>query len=434
MELFHPAGRPGGVDRPADPGAADVRNEYSAGADLRGRTSARIAPSGRSPSGQWPARNSDPGVSAKTGAFAAPRRPWRLVRAATPAAAGVAALGLLLAWMSGNFRGKVFPDQVPAVRPSAVGRTLVTVERVRGEETVAAVGSVQPKKRTELASQLLATVLDVRVRPGDRVATGDTLVALDARELIARRREATAALTAAEADRVTRRADYERARRARDTAAVSTEEFSRAEGAFRVADAQVTRAQEAIAHLDVQLTHTRVVASGTGLVADRFVDPGDLATPGKPLLVMYHPADLELHADVPETLAPAVSVGTEVAVRIDAARVAARGVIREVVPHVRQASRSVLVKVTLPTAMSGLPLLPGMYGRVEVPVGTADRLWVPRAAVRQVGQLDLVEVANPDDTLTRRFVRVGAEAGGKVEVLSGLTAGARIALPTGVSR
>ena len=70
-----------------------------------------------------------------------------------------------------------------------------------------------------------------------------------------------------------------------------------------------------------------------------------------------------------------------------------------------------------------------MFGRIEIPVEPAERLWVPRAAVRRVGQLDLVEVADPDGTLTRRFVRVGPEAGGKVEILSGLTAGETVALP-----
>ena len=184
----------------------------------------------------------------------------------------------------------------------------------------------------------------------------------------------------------------------------------------------------------MQLAHTRIAASGTGLVADRFVDPGDLAAPGKALLIVYDPTDLDLHADVPEALAPAVPVGTEVAVRIDAAGVTARGTVREVVPQARQVSRSVLVKVTLPTAVFGNRLLPGMYGRIEVPVGTADRLWLPRAAVRQVGQLDLVEVANADGTLSRRFVRVGAVVGEKVEVLSGLASGDRVALPTEVSR
>jgi membrane fusion protein (multidrug efflux system) len=358
-----------------------------------------------------------------------PRRWWRAVRSIVSAIVAVAALGVFLAWMGGAFREKVRPGELTAGRPSAAGRTLVSVEKVRGEDTAAAVGSVQPKKRTEVASQVLATVLDVRVRPGDRVNPGDLLVTLDDRELMAQQREATAALAAAEADLVTRRADYERAKMLRDRGTISAEEFTRLEGAFRVAEAQVVRAKEAIARLAVQLSHTRIAATGAGLVADRLVEPGDLATPGKPLLVVYDPADLELHANVPETLAPEVPVGTELAVRIDAAGVVARGKVREVVPQAQQASRSVLVKVALPPTPSARPLLPGMFGRVEIPVGPAERLWVPAAAVRRIGQLDLVEVANPDGTLTRRFVRVGQESNGKVEILSGLSEGERVALP-----
>lgn len=358
-----------------------------------------------------------------------PHRWWRAVRSAVSATAAVAALGLFLAWMGGAFREKVRPGEVAADRPSAVGRTLEPVEKLRSEDTATAVGSVQPKKRAEIASQLLATVLDVRVRPGDRVKPGELLVTLDDRELSAQQREATASLAAAEADLVTRRADYERGKRARASGVLSEDEYARVEGALRVADAQVTRSKEAIARLAVQLTHTRITAPGSGLVADRFVDPGDTATPGKPLLIVYDPADLEFHANVPETLAPAVVVGQPLPVRIDAAGVSATGTVREVVPQAQQASRSVLVKIALPQAPSARPLLPGMFGRVEIPVGSTDRLWVPKAAVRQIGQLDLVEVANLDGTLTRRFVRLGSEANGKIEVLSGMAAGERVALP-----
>ncbi|MBA4066508.1 MAG: efflux RND transporter periplasmic adaptor subunit [Isosphaera sp.] len=362
---------------------------------------------------------------------AARRRWWPVVRSAASATLAVAALGVFLAWMGGAFREKVRPGEAVAERPSSVGRTLVAVERVRTDDTAAAVGSVQPKKRTEVASQVLASVVDVGVRPGDRVEAGTPLVVLDDRELVAQQREATAALTAAEADLITRRADHERAKKARASGVIGEEEHVRLEGAFRVAEAQVTRAKEAIARLAVQLTHTKIAAAAAGLVADRFVDPGDLATPGKPLLVVYDPGDLELHANVPESLAPAVPVGTELAVRIDAVGVVARGTVREVVPQAQQASRSVLVKVSLPPTPSGKPLLPGMFGRVEIPVGAADRLLLPAAAVRRAGQLDLVEVANPDGTLSRRFVRIGSEVGGKVEILSGLAEGDRVALPAG---
>lgn len=359
---------------------------------------------------------------------------WHFVRSASSVTAAIAALGLLFVWMGGSAREKVRAGEVLPPRSSAHGRTIVAVERIRSQETTSSVGSVQPKRQTVLASQQLATVLDVRVRPGDRVKPGDLLVTLDDRELAAQHREATAALAAAEADLVTRLSDYNRVKRLREKGSVSSEEYSKVEGSLRVSEAQVTRAKEVIARLAVQLSHTRIVALVMGVVADRFVDPGDLAVPGKPILSVYDPTNLELHVDIPEALAPAVPVGKELAVRIDSAAVTTKGTVREVVPQARPASRSVLVKVSLPSVNLDRRLLPGMYGRVDVPVGSADRLWVPRYAVRRVGQLDLAQVANPDGTLTRRFVRVGVEVGDKIEILSGLAAGERVVLSAEVSR
>lgn len=361
-----------------------------------------------------------------------PSRRWlHAVRIAIGSVAALAVLALFLAWMGGAFRGKIRPAELSAPRPSATGRTFVSVESLRTEDTTTAVGSVQPRKRTEVASQLLAAVLEVRVRPGDFVKLGDPLIVLDDRELLAQQREALASLTAAEADLVTRKTDFERIKALRTSGVISQEEFTRIEGAFRVSEAQAVRAKEVLARLAVQLTHTKLSATTPGLVADRLIEPGDLATPGKPLLVIYDPADLEMHANVPESLATVVTVGKELAMFIDAAGIQTRGVVREVVPQAQQASRSILIKLALPPAAQDRPLLPGMFGRVEIPIGVNDRLWIPAAAVRQVGQLDLVDVAAADGTLARRFVRLGQHHDAKVEVLSGLAAGERVALPQG---
>ncbi|HVK07922.1 MAG TPA: efflux RND transporter periplasmic adaptor subunit [Gemmataceae bacterium] len=351
-----------------------------------------------------------------------------LLKTAGLVTAALAGLGLFLAWMGGAFHAKVAPGVKPVERPAAAGRTLVAVERTAGPETVTAVGSVQPRRKTDVASQLLATIREVRVRPGDAVHARDVLVTLDDRDLVAQQREAVAALATAEADLVTRRADYDRVRNVRTAGSVSAEEASRVEGAFRVAETQVRRAKEAIARIEVQITHTRILAGSPGLVADRFAEPGDLATPGKPILAVYDPSDLELHVHVPESLATGLAVGQELNVRIDANGLVATAKIREVVPQAQAASRSVLVKVGLPQSSSN-PVLPGMFGRAAVPVGRTERLWVTRAAVRRIGQLDLVEVAGEDGTLTRRFVRLGREAGDKAEVLAGLAAGELVALP-----
>ena len=134
-----------------------------------------------------------------------PRRAWALLKTGLTAAAAAApaGLGLFLAWMGGAFHHKVQPGSVPVERPAAAGRTLVPVERLAVEDAVEAVGSVQPRKRTDVASQLLATIREVKVRPGGRVNLGDSLTVLDDRELLAQQREATAALSVAEADLLT---------------------------------------------------------------------------------------------------------------------------------------------------------------------------------------------------------------------------------------
>ena len=87
-----------------------------------------------------------------------------------------------------------------------------------------------------------------------------------------------------------------------------------------------------------------------------------------------------------------------------------------------------LAKVSLPVDMS-TPVYAGMFGRVTLPVGQSSRLLIPQAAVKQVGQLELVEVAGADGTLERRFVRTGRTFNGNVEVLSGLNEGETVALP-----
>ncbi|MBX3400097.1 MAG: efflux RND transporter periplasmic adaptor subunit [Gemmataceae bacterium] len=350
-----------------------------------------------------------------------------IVKTVLTAGLALAALGLFLAWMGGAFHEKVPPGVAPVERPKVGTRTLVAAERTVGTESITAVGSVQPRRKTEIASQLLATIRELKPRSGDRVKAKDILVVLDDRELNAQQREATASLAAAEADLVTRRSNYERIKALKG--AVSAEEFNNVEGAFRVAETQVRRAKETIGRIEVQITYARIAATSDGIVADRFAEPGDLASPGKPLLTLYDPNDLELHVNVPESLASGLGIGKPLGIRIDANNWATTATVREIVPLAQQASRSVLVKLGL-SVPSSVSVLPGMFGRAVIPVGEVERVWLPQAAVQRLGQLDLVDIAGTDGFLTRRFVRLGKTFDGKVEILSGLSGGERVALPS----
>src|SRR5262245_23735197 len=350
-----------------------------------------------------------------------------LVRKLGSAFVAIAGLGLFLVWLGGAFGARVGPGEVSPDRPTIVGQHLALVTRRTTEETITAVGSVQPRRKADVASQIVASVLEVKVQPGDRVKPGDELVVLDDRELVAQHGEALAAVTAAEVDVDVRKRDYERIMMV-PTGAATKEEKDRITGAYTLSQALLKRSRQQVRRIEVQLTYTRIKAATPGVVADRFADPGDLAVPGKPLVAVQDTRELELHASVPESQAWNVNVGQKLPLRIDAANFAGVGTVREVVPVAQQSSRSVLAKVSLPVDVS-TPVYAGMFGRVTLPVGQSSRLLIPQAAVKQVGQLELVDVADADGTLERRFVRTGRTFNGHVEVLSGLNEGETVALP-----
>ncbi len=343
--------------------------------------------------------------------------------------ASLSFLVFVLAWMGGAFHTKIEPKKLEVNRQAIGNRKIISVEKKIIPEFTTAVGTVQPHRRTDIASQLLATIQEIPFRSGQAVKKGDILIVLDDRELLAQQREAIASLAAAEADEISRKIDYERNKGLSGSRSVSFEELNKLQGTFKVAQAQVRRIKETVSRIDVQLSYTRIKSPVAGVIADRFVDPGDLASPGKPLLTVYDPEDLELQANIPETIAHGVLLGQTLEIQIDASRWKCKGEVREIVPLAQTQSRSVLVKIAMPKASLLNASLPGMFGRVLIPVAEQEKILIPVQAVIRIGQLDLVDVVQEDGTLLRHFIRVGQVLDDKLEVLSGLTGKEKIALP-----
>ena len=339
---------------------------------------------------------------------------------------GVVLLVGAIAWMSNVFRSKIEPGVVEEETPKATGKT-AAVELLPITQTIDVVGTVEAQTKIQVAGQVLATIREVKVRAGDDVAVGQLLVVLDDRAIQAQLREAEAAETGAGESR--RPPGRFRA------LSGNVRRPGRLQGGFRPRRGRVQRGQAQLAQIrqqiagtKVMLSHTEIKAHRAGIVADRMADPGDLATPGKPLLTLYDPHERELHASVPESLMSDVKLGASLEVRVDAVGGQWQGVVREIVPQAQQASRSVLIKVTLP-AKAADRLMVGMFGRLSIPIGKTEWIVAPTAAIRHIGQVDLVQVVGADDRLERRFVRTGGVRGEMTEILAGLNVGEKVALP-----
>ena len=145
-----------------------------------------------------------------------------------------------------------------------------------------------------------------------------------------------------------------------------------------------------------------------------------MVTPGQQLFVLENYAQPELHAIVSESLIEHLSVGTSHEVFVDVLNRTFTGSVREMITQADPDTRTVLVKVSLPETSLQVT---GLFGRLLIDVGQYQALVIPTSAVRQVGQLHLVQVVDVDGYPHRRFITVGKTHDKEVEVLSGLQEG-----------
>lgn len=338
-----------------------------------------------------------------------------------------AAVVVLLLWLAGKFSPKV-PDATPSEETrSSVPGDIVRVERVRRPVIESAVGAIRSVQEMTLASKILARVVEANVKAGQTVRAGDVLLRLDDADLQAKFQQAKAAQAAAEATRLQAAADEARMEQLVKGRAVSRQEYERAVTALTSANAEVQRTAEAVKEAQAMLDWTVIHAPFDAIVIDKKVDAGDTVVPGQPLVTLFDPKRMQLIASVRESLAYRLKVGQPIGVRVDVLKKTCQGEVSEIVPESQSGSRSFQVKVTGPCPAG---IYTGMYGHIQIPLDEESLLVIPRAAVHQVGQLELVDVVGKG-RVDRRSIRTGRVFGENVEVLSGLSEGEEVVVPVG---
>jgi len=328
-----------------------------------------------------------------------------LMRRVLTAAAVLAAAIFGYLWWTGEHGGQA-PERE---RPSLTGETVVAavgdVPRV-----VEATGVVVSAREAVLAGKVVAAVKTLRVREGSRVAAGDVLVELDDRELIAE-------LERAEAERRNATGRLERLRSVGAEGLVAPQTLEDAERSLRVAEASRAAAAASLASSVIR-------APFDGVVTERWIEVGDMATPGKPLLKIEDSRDLRLEVTVAGDEAGLIQAHQPVEAVIDAlGPQPLAGTVAVIVPRAEAATQSVTVKVDLPRTPG---LKGGLYGRARFTVGRDSAFTVPLSAVSSIGALDRVYVVDQNAVLRARLVRLGRRFGDRVEVRAGLEPGERV--------
>lgn len=335
---------------------------------------------------------------------------------------------LAMAWLSGVFRSGVIQPHSVAVATTPYAGESFPAKLVDRPVEVELVGSIESHLRTTVSSRLVASIMAVNVTSGDVVRKGDVLARLDDRDLKARVAQAEESLRSAEAIRDIAKREVARLEPLLAAEAASFNEVDQWRGKYQEGMADVARARQVIEELKVQLSDAVIAAPFDGVVIDRLAEPGDLAGPSKAIVTLYDPQHLRLDAVVREAyigrLEQLRQEKTPLTVLIQATGRTTTGTIAQIVPAADQASRSFIAKVEL-QEIAGL--YPGMFGRLRIPLESEERLEIPAAAIRLVGQVPLVDVVT-EAGLQSRTVRVGTRHGEQVEILAGLSPDDRVAL------
>jgi RND family efflux transporter MFP subunit len=342
-------------------------------------------------------------------------------------AAGVV---VLMMWLVGTFGSKVrgAGNGAEARRPIGSASIIEIVSRtIPLEET--AVGTIQPVHRVEVASRLLARVVEVNVIAGQTVTKGDVLVQLEDSDLQARLSQSQSAVAQAQAALDQAKIEESRLRAAFETNAVASLEMDRAVNSLKGSEANLARTTQAQAEARTVLEYATIRSPIDGLVVDKRVNSGDTVSPGQVVASVLDPAHMQLVASVRESLSQRLTVGGTVSVKLDVLEHACTGTVAEIVPEAESTSRTFQVKVRGPCPEG---VHSGMFGRLSIPNGEETVLLIPPAAVRTVGQVDCVDVA-VDGSRQRRALRLGRVMNGGIEVLSGLSTGEKVVVDAGFS-
>lgn len=325
-------------------------------------------------------------------------------------------------------------EKANAGKPENGGK--VAVVRVAGAtipDALTAVGTVRASDTAQLAPQIMGTVVAVRVREGDFVKAGQVLVSIDPAQSRAALEGAQAAQAASEhqlaaAQTQQRLAEETLARYDKlfERKSVSPQEYDEvkaraqaASAAAEAAQAGQSQAKAGVAKAQSGFTYTSIRAPFNGVVTERHVDPGALASPGVPVMTVESSGRFRLEATVDEANLRFVKLGAGVPVSLDAyPDESFTGKVTQIVPAADPSSRTFLVKIELPAAKV---VRSGLFGRAQFARGERTAILIPKSAVVPRGALSGVFAVGPDKIATLRYITVGNAVGDRVEVLSGIS-------------
>jgi RND family efflux transporter MFP subunit len=284
-------------------------------------------------------------------------------------------------------------------------------------------GVIEAVNQATVSAQTSGRVAQILVDVNDFVPAGTVIIRLRGTEQRAGLQQAEAALAEARARNAEAQTNFERAADMYQRRIVSRAQYDQVLANRDAAAARLVAAEAALTNAREGVGYTEITAPYAGVVTKRLVEVGELVTPGRPLMAGLSLRDLRVSLNVPQSVVATVRRIGKAAIYVGDRRIEASHI--TIFPEAATPSSTFRARVELPP--NAADLSPGMYVKVGLVIGDTERLLVPRSALVERSEVTAVYVVDAQNRTELRYVRTGHVFGDRIEVLSGLSPGERVA-------
>ena len=313
------------------------------------------------------------------------------------------------------------------VKPYGMRPVAVHVAEVKQrpiEKAHSYLGVAEAWQTAAVSSRLSARIDAVPTDEGDEVKSGDLLLQLDDSDLQAQLNAAEASIQSLETNHEFWAQEDQRDSKLAEEGVISKVEAETTHNRLAEASAKLDAAQRSRDSLHTQLSYTRLSSPFDGLISARNIDPGDLAAPGRTLMVVEDHSALKIAFDAPQEDMDFLKTGLPVRAEVNGKVLDFK--ITHMYPSVNQA-RMVRVEVKAPFD-SGFRI--GAFVPLKVVwLRHEQAVTVPRESLMQTADGKTSVFTVDQNTLHLRPVETVMESGGFVEV-NGLQAGEQVITST----
>lgn len=292
-------------------------------------------------------------------------------------------------------------------------------------------GRLEAGKQSNLSTRIMGTVEQISVKPGQRVNRGDILLRIRNQDILAKKAQVEANLIEAQSAFNNANKDLERFEALYKSKSTSDKEMDDIRTRYQMAKARLSATEQMQKEAGENLLYSVIRAPYNGVITGKFVQEGDMANPGMPLLSIENPDQWLVVVRIPEDDISRIQLNDAVKVRLDAlGGLIIDGTITEINPSSANTGPQFEAKIALSaTPETSHRLYSGIYATVDYSKGTQPLLLIPGESLINRGQLTGLYTVGQEGTALLRWIRTGKTYGDSVEVLSGLADGEKYIIP-----